>query len=87
MGIRLNQIITYEKRLMANRKQLLELMEECNLNEKQESELLTHKLESFQKELQYLERQTYLLKSVVKASNWGAVPRMPRILHSCSNST
>ena len=59
--------MTYEKRLMADRKQLLELMEECNLNEKQESELLAHKLESFQKELQYLERQTYLLKQEIAA--------------------
>ena len=67
MSIRLNQIMTYEKRLMADRKQLLELMEECNLNEKQESELLAHKLESFQKELQYLERQTYLLKQEIAA--------------------
>lgn len=65
MSIRLNQIVTYEKRLMADRKQLLELMEECDLNEKQESELLAYKLESFQKELQYLERQTYLLKQEI----------------------
>ena len=65
MSIRLNQLITYEKRLMANRKQLLELMEECNLNEAQESELLTYKLESFKKELQYLERQTHMLMKEV----------------------
>lgn len=65
MNEKLNKMIYFEKRLMANRKELLELMEECNLKEGQESELLTYKLESFQKELQYLERQTTMLMKEV----------------------
>lgn len=67
MSVRLNQLVTYEKRLMADRKQLLELIEECNLNEEQDSSLLRYKLESFQKELQYLERQTMMLKNELTA--------------------
>ena len=67
MSIRLNQLLNYEKRLMADRKQLLELLEESNLNDEQDKKLLRYKLESFQRELQYLEQQTILFKNELEA--------------------
>jgi len=67
MSERLNKIIHFEKRLIADRKQLLELMEESDLKDEQAAKLLSYKLESFQKELQYLERQTTMLKHELTA--------------------
>lgn len=67
MNEKLNKIIHFEKCLMADRKQLLELMEESDLKDEQAAKLLSYKLESFQKELQYLEHQTTMLKHELTA--------------------
>ena len=67
MNEKLNKMIYFEKRLIADRKQLLELMEESDLKDEQAAKLLSYKLESYQKELQYLERQTTMLKQELTA--------------------
>ncbi len=67
MNEKLNKMIYFEKRLIADRKQLLELMEESDLKDEHAAKLLSYKLESFQKELQYLERQTTMLKNELTA--------------------
>ena len=54
MSERLNQLLLFEKRLLADRKQMLQLLEENRLSEEADSELVNYKLDCFQKELNYL---------------------------------
>lgn len=67
MSERLNQLLLFEKRLLADRKQMLQLLEENRLSEEADSELVNYKLDCFQKELNYLSKQTAFLKQELMA--------------------
>ncbi len=59
MSQRLNRILEYEKRLIQDRQQLLELLSESDGTDE---ELARYKLECFQKEIAFMNRQVELLK-------------------------
>ena len=59
MREKLNRILEYEKRLIQDRQQLMELMSEAP---EDNEELVRYKLECFQKEIAFMNRQVELLK-------------------------
>lgn len=67
MNERLEKLIIFEKRLLADRKQMLELLEETHMSGENDSKLVEYKLDCFQKELVYLSKQTTLLKEELLA--------------------
>ena len=67
MSERLNQLLRLEKRLLADRKEVIQLLEESKMSEESDSKLVDYKLDCFQKELVYLSKQTTLLKEELLA--------------------
>jgi len=67
MSERLNQLLRLEKRLLADRKEVIQLLEESKMSEESDSKLVEYKLDCFQKELVYLSKQTTLLKEELLA--------------------
>ncbi len=59
MRERLSRVLEYEKRLIQDRQQLLELLAQTD---ESDGELLRYKLECFQKEIAFMNRQVELLK-------------------------
>jgi len=63
MSERLKQLIFLEKRLLADRKEILQLLEETQMSDVSDSKLVEYKLQCFQKELEYLSGQAEILKA------------------------
>jgi len=59
MSVKMNRILEYEKQLIQDRQQLLELLSETP---EENEELVRYKLECFQKEIAFMNRQVELLK-------------------------
>lgn len=81
MSERLNQLLRLEKRLLADRKEVIQLLEESKMSEESDSKLVEYKLDCFQKELVYLSKQTTLLKEELLAQDKKAeVPVEPVVV-------
>ncbi len=81
MSERLNQLLRLEKRLLADRKEMIQLLEECKMSEEPDSKLVEYKLDCFQKELIYLSKQSALLKEELLAQEKKAeVPVEPVVV-------
>ena len=60
MSERLKTLLEYEKRLIQDRQQLLELTEQC---QEEDSQLVDYKLQCFQKEIAFMNHQLELMKA------------------------
>lgn len=81
MSERLNKLLFFEKRLLADRKEMVQWLEETRMSEESDSKLVEYKLDCFQKELIYLSKQTALLKEELLAQEKNAeVPAEPVVV-------
>ncbi|MBP3351875.1 MAG: DUF2339 domain-containing protein [Lachnospiraceae bacterium] len=81
MSERLNKLLFFEKRLLADRKEMVQWLEETRMSEESDSKLVEYKLDCFQKELIYLSKQTALLKEELLAQEKNAeVPVEPVVV-------
>ena len=81
MSERLNKLLFFEKRLLADRKEMVQWLEETRMSEESDSKLVEYKLDCFQKELVYLSKQTALLKEELLAQEKNAeVPVEPVVV-------
>lgn len=70
MSEKLNRLLEYEKRLIQDRQKLMELLSE---SEGADEELVSYKLECFQKEIAFMNRQVELLKQGAREVQESAV--------------
>lgn len=80
MSERLNKILFFEKRLLANRKEMIQLLEENQIGEESDSKLVEYKLDCFRKELEYLYKQTTLIKEELMAQEKEAVAEQETVV-------
>ncbi|MBQ7774826.1 MAG: DUF2339 domain-containing protein [Lachnospiraceae bacterium] len=66
MSERLKTLLEYEKRLVQDRQQLMELMEQC---QGEDSQLVDYKLLCFQKEIAFMNHQLELMKAQAKGQS------------------